>query len=156
MLGRTAEPFDLQFTEPDGTEVDGAFLIQVSNNPYVLGASPTTPNGAASTRGTLGVFAITAATGREAAARRGPLGARATRRSRHWHEFTGERFEIRSRSGTAYAGIDGEALELATPLDSGSTRGDSACSCLRRTSKLPSAAGTRRAHRRSVRDHRGP
>ena len=37
MLGRTEEPFDLQFTEPDGTEVDGAYLIQVSNNPYVLG-----------------------------------------------------------------------------------------------------------------------
>jgi hypothetical protein len=29
MLGRTQEPFDLQFTEPDGTEIDGAFLIQV-------------------------------------------------------------------------------------------------------------------------------
>ena len=39
MLGRTQEPFDLQFTEPDGVEVDGAFLIQVSNNPYVLGAT---------------------------------------------------------------------------------------------------------------------
>ena len=32
-----AEPFDLQFTHADGTEVDGAFLILVSNNPYVLG-----------------------------------------------------------------------------------------------------------------------
>ena len=39
MLGRTQRPFDLQFTEPDGTEVDGAFLIQVSNNAYVLGAT---------------------------------------------------------------------------------------------------------------------
>ncbi|MGO9853805.1 MAG: hypothetical protein ACLPYY_02015 [Acidimicrobiales bacterium] len=38
------------------------------------------------------------------------------RRSRHWHEFTTERFEIRSRSGKAFAGIDGEALELETPL----------------------------------------
>jgi diacylglycerol kinase family enzyme len=33
MLGSTAEPFDLQFATPDGTEVDGAFLIMVSNNP---------------------------------------------------------------------------------------------------------------------------
>jgi len=39
------------------------------------------------------------------------------RRSRHWHEFTAERFEVRSRSGKAYAGIDGEALELETPLE---------------------------------------
>ena len=39
LLGRTAEPFDLEFVMPDGTEVDGAFLIQVSNNPYVLRAS---------------------------------------------------------------------------------------------------------------------
>jgi Diacylglycerol kinase catalytic domain len=39
MLGRTEEPFDLQFTDPHGAEVEGAFLIQVSNNPYVLGAT---------------------------------------------------------------------------------------------------------------------
>ena len=39
MLGRTEQPFDLQFTQPDGVEVNGAFLIQVSNNPYVLGAT---------------------------------------------------------------------------------------------------------------------
>ena len=31
-------------------------------------------------------------------------------------QFTTEAFEVRSRSGTAFAGIDGEALELATPL----------------------------------------
>ena len=37
MLGRRAQPFDLQFTEPSGANVHGAFLIQVSNNPYVLG-----------------------------------------------------------------------------------------------------------------------
>ena len=39
MLARTAEPFDLQLTTPDGTEVAGPFLLMVSNNPYVLGAS---------------------------------------------------------------------------------------------------------------------
>ena len=39
LLGRQEEPFDLQFVTPDGTDVDGAFLIMVSNNPYVLGAS---------------------------------------------------------------------------------------------------------------------
>ena len=39
------------------------------------------------------------------------------RRSRYWHEFTAEHFEVRSQSGKAYAGIDGEALELSTPLE---------------------------------------
>lgn len=117
MLGRTQEPFDLQFTEPDGTVVDGAFLIQVSNNPYVLGATLDASQRRHLDTGTLGVVAITAATGTEAAAvvALSALGQR--RRSRHWHEFTTERFEVRSRSGRAYAGVDGEALELDTPLE---------------------------------------
>ena len=33
------------------------------------------------------------------------------------HQFTAETFEVRSRSGKAFAGIDGEALELDTPLE---------------------------------------
>ena len=37
-------------------------------------------------------------------------------RSRNWHEFTAETFEVRSRSGKAFAGVDGEALEMDTPL----------------------------------------
>ncbi len=116
MLGRTEEPFDLQFTEPDGTEVDGAFLIQVSNNRYVLGATFDASQRRRLDMGHLGVVAITASTGREAArvATLSAIGQR--RRSRHWHEFTSERFEVRSRSGKAFAGIDGEALELETPL----------------------------------------
>lgn len=117
MLGRAQEPFDLQFTEPDGTEVDGAYLIQVSNNPYVLGATLDASQRRRMDTGTLGVVAITATTGAEAAsvAAMSALGQR--RRSRHWHEFTAERFEVRSRSGRAYAGVDGEALELDTPLE---------------------------------------
>ena len=34
--GPGAEPFDLRFTGPDGSERTGAQIIQVSNNPYVL------------------------------------------------------------------------------------------------------------------------
>jgi len=116
MLGRTQEPFDLQFTEPDGTDVDGAFLIQVSNNPYVLGVTLDASQRRRLDTGTLGVVAITAATGREAAqvVTLSAIGQR--RRSQHWHEFATQRFEVRSRSGRAFAGIDGEALELETPL----------------------------------------
>jgi diacylglycerol kinase family enzyme len=117
MLGRTEEPFDLQFTEPGGAEVDGAFLVQVSNNPYVLGATLDASQRRRLDTGTLGVVAITAATGAEAASvvALSALGQR--RRSRHWHEFTVDRFEVRSRSGRAFAGIDGEALELDTPIE---------------------------------------
>ena len=116
MLGKTREPFDLQFTEPDGTEVDGPFLIQVSNNPYVLGATLDASQRRQLDTGSLGVVAITASTGAEAAkvVTLSALGQR--RRSRNWHEFTTERFEVRARSGRAFVGIDGEAMELETPL----------------------------------------
>ena len=117
MLGRTQSPFDLQFTEPGGIEVDGAFLIQVSNNPYVLGATLDASQRRRLDTGTLGVVAISARSGSEAAQvfALSALGQR--RRSRYWHEFTATSFEVRSRSGKAYAGIDGEALELSTPLE---------------------------------------
>ena len=116
MLGSQEAPFDLQFTEPDGAEVEGSFLIQVSNNPYVLGATLDMAQRRRLDAGTLGVVAVTAATGAEAASvvAMSALGQR--RRSRHWHEFTCHEFEVRSQSGTAAAGVDGEALVLDTPL----------------------------------------
>jgi diacylglycerol kinase family enzyme len=117
MLGRTQEPFDLQFTEPPGVQVDSAFLIQVSNNPYVMGATLDASQRRRLDTGTLGVVAISARSGSEAARvfALSALGQR--RRSRYWHEFTAPHFEVRSRSGKAYAGVDGEALELSTPLE---------------------------------------
>jgi len=117
MLGRTREPFDLQFTDPAGGVVDGSFLIQVSNNPYVLGATLDASQRRRLDTGKLGVVAISARTGAEAAEvfTLSALGQR--RRSRHWHEFTTGRFDVRSRSGRAFAGVDGEALELDTPLE---------------------------------------
>jgi diacylglycerol kinase family enzyme len=116
MLGRQAEPFDLQFRTPDGEEVDGAIVVMVSNNRYVLGATPDNAQRRHLDRGELGVFAVTTSTG-SAAARlfaASALGQR--RRSAFWKEFAATEFEVRSRSGTAFAGIDGEALELPTPL----------------------------------------
>jgi diacylglycerol kinase family enzyme len=116
LLGKTQQPFDLQFLTPDGSEVDGPFLVMVSNNPYVLAASPSTSQRLQLDTGVLGVFAVTAATGAQAAevvtlalAGQGP-------RSGHSFEFSCETLEIRSRSGTAYAGVDGEALEMETPM----------------------------------------
>ena len=116
MLGETTEPFDLSFVTPDGTEVDGSFLIMVSNDPYVLAASPSTSQRLRLDTGRLGVFAVSAATGAQAAEVVTLALAGEGGRSRHAFEFSCEGFEIRSRSGTAYAGIDGEALELETPM----------------------------------------
>jgi diacylglycerol kinase family enzyme len=116
MLGDAKEPFDLSFVTPDGLEVDGSFLVMVSNDPYVLAASPSTSQRLRLDTGQLGVFAVTAATGAQAAEVVTLALAGQGGRSRHAFEFTCETFEITSRSGAAYAGIDGEALELETPL----------------------------------------
>lgn len=116
MLGEHQEHFDLQFATPDGREVEGAFLVMVSNNPYVLGPSLDVSQRRRLDTGHLGVFAVSASTGGQAAelvtlalAGRGSASGVAT-------DFECDTFEVRSRSGKAYAGIDGEALELATPL----------------------------------------
>jgi diacylglycerol kinase family enzyme len=116
LLGEAAEPFDLSFVTPDGTEVDGSFLVMVSNDPYVLAASPSTSQRLRLDTGRLGVFAVTAATGAQAAEVVTLALAGQGGRSGHAFEFSSERFEITSRSGRAYAGIDGEALELDTPM----------------------------------------
>jgi diacylglycerol kinase family enzyme len=116
LLGRQAEPFDLQFTGPDGTEVDGAFLVQVSNNPYVIGASFDSAQRRRLDTGELGVVAITARTGADAASLMALSAVGQRRRSQNWHEFTADTFEVRSRSGTIAAGVDGEALVLDAPL----------------------------------------
>ncbi len=117
MLGSRAEPFDLQFTTPDGEQVDDSFSIMVSNNPYVLGPSLDVSQRRRMDSGLLGVFAVNATSGSEAAAAvtRSALGLGS--RDPHLHQFTAASFEVRSRGGKAYAGIDGEALELETPLE---------------------------------------
>ena len=116
LLGDAQEPFDLQFETPDGTEVEGSFLAMVSNNPYVLAASPSTSQRLRLDTGQLGVFAVTAATGAQAAEVITLALAGQASHSGHAFEFSCETFEIKSRSGSAYAGVDGEALELETPM----------------------------------------
>ena len=116
LLGERQEPFDLQFVAPDGTDVDGSFLIMVSNNPYVLGPSLDVSQRLRMDTGRLGVFAVSARTGAQAAQVITLALAGRGAKSGHAFEFDCDSFEVRSRSGKAYAGIDGEALELETPL----------------------------------------
>ena len=116
LLGRQDQPFDLQFTTPDGTEVDGAFLIMISNNPYILGPAFDVSQRRRLDSGQLGVLRGERhdryAGGQGVCA--GPGGSCGIERPRLWFSCT--EFEVRSRSGSIYAGIDGEALELASPL----------------------------------------
>lgn len=115
-LGRTGETFDLQYLEPDGRELDDAFLIMVSNNPYVLEIDLDAAQRRQLDTGRLGVFAVSTRT-RSQAARLVALSALGLRHlSRTWSEFDAPAFEVRSQSGSALLGVDGEALESATPL----------------------------------------
>jgi diacylglycerol kinase family enzyme len=116
LLGRQGEPFDLQFTTPDGTEVDGAFLLMVSNNPYVLGPSLDLSQRRRLDSGRLGVFAVSARSGAAAAdaVAHALLGNEAG--SGHVYRFTTDELEVRSRSGAVAAGVDGESVDLPTPL----------------------------------------
>lgn len=116
LLGQREEPFDLQFVTPDGVEVDGCFLIMVSNNPYVLGPTLDVSQRRRLDSGRLGVFAVSARRGAQAAEVVTLALAGKSSVSGSVHEFECDTFEVRSRSGKAYAGIDGEALELETPL----------------------------------------
>ncbi len=117
LLGRQQEPFDLQFEAPGGVEVDGAFLILVSNNPYVLGPRLDVSQRRSLTTGKLGVFAVNARTGKEAATLLAREGLGVGQRDPHVHQFETDHFQVRSRSGRANAGVDGEALDLPTPLE---------------------------------------
>ena len=115
-MGNTEAPFDLQFTTPDGAEIDGAFVIQVSNNPYALDSSLDAGQRRRIDTGELGVIALTGATGKDAAGLLAlAIGQR--NRSRELARVHCRDFEVRSRSGTAFAGVDGEALEMTTPME---------------------------------------
>jgi len=116
LLGRQAEPFDLQFTGPRGEDVDGAFLIQVSNNPYVIGASLDSAQRRRLDSGELGIVALSGRTGTDAAKLVTLSAVGLRRRSSLWHEFTATTFVVESRSGSIAAGVDGEALLLDAPL----------------------------------------
>jgi diacylglycerol kinase family enzyme len=116
LLGRQAETFDLQYTTPDGTEVDGAFVIMVSNNRYVLGAKRDVAQRRRLDAGQLGIFALSPRTGGQAARLMTMSMLGLPDYSKYWWEFHAPDFEVRSRSGSAYMGVDGEALEAETPL----------------------------------------
>ncbi len=116
LLGRQAETFDLQYSTPDGKDVDGAFVIMVSNNSYVLGAKRDVAQRRRLDGGELGVFALSPRTGTQAARLMTMAMLGLPDSSKYWWEFHATDFEVQSRSGSAYMGVDGEALQADTPL----------------------------------------
>ncbi len=116
LLGHQGEGFDLQYSTPDGLDIKDAFLIMVSNNQYVLGMKRDVAQRRQMDAGVLGVFAVSTRTAAQAAhlLTMSAIGLRKT--SPHWHEFTAAEFEVRSHSGSAFVGVDGEALQASTPL----------------------------------------
>jgi diacylglycerol kinase family enzyme len=99
LLGPRAEPFDLRFTDAEGSEHVGAQLLLVSNNRYEL--DPLRAQGARGRidKGTLGVVAVHLA----------PPPSR-----RVWEWATPE-FQV-SSGGPVDVGLDGEAVTLGPPL----------------------------------------
>jgi diacylglycerol kinase family enzyme len=114
LLGRDAEPIDLEFAAADGSSCDDAALVLVSNNPYEL-----THLAGAGTReridsGTLGIVAARV---------RGTQVARLVElelvgqagRFPGLLSWAAREFEVRS-GGPVEVGLDGEALVLDPPL----------------------------------------
>jgi diacylglycerol kinase family enzyme len=115
MLGPGAEPLDLRFTRPDGTEVSAAHLILVSNDRYEL----SQPEGFGSRRsiedGMLGIVAATFRNSNELARFVQMYATGRGHRFPSWLEWTDSRFEVRS-GGPVEVGIDGEAAVLEPPI----------------------------------------
>ena len=115
LLGPGGEPTDLGWTGPDGVHHESAHLIQVSNNRYSLRAGAGSGTRDRLDDGELGILAVevsgTAAAVELAAlvALRRPDGARAL------EAWTAPTFEVTSGAPIA-AGVDGEALQLDSPL----------------------------------------
>jgi diacylglycerol kinase family enzyme len=114
LLGRDAEPIDLEFTAADGSDCGDAAIVLVSNNPYEL-----THLAGAGTReridsGTLGIVAARVRGAEVARLVELELVGQA-RRFPGLLSWTAREFEVRSREPVE-VGLDGEALVLDPPL----------------------------------------
>ena len=116
LLGPNAEPFDLHFTGPDGSRRDGAQIIQVSNNPYVLSSLAGFGSRARLDTGHLGIAAAEIHGATDIAAFVAAESAGQLERAGGWTEWTAPTFTVDS-GGPVEAGVDGEALLLDPPLD---------------------------------------
>jgi diacylglycerol kinase family enzyme len=115
LLGPNAPPLDLRFTTPDGTDVDNAQIIMVSNDPYNLHRLTGLGTRERIDLGVLGIVAARIANASEFAQFVALEAAGRPQRFSGWIEWTAQRFEVDS-SGPVDVGLDGEPLTLTPPL----------------------------------------
>jgi diacylglycerol kinase family enzyme len=122
LLGPNAAPLDLRFTTPDGTDVDNAQIIMVSNDPYDLHRLTGLGTRERIDRGVLGIVAARITDAAEFARFVALEAAGHPQRFSGWIEWTAQHFEVDS-SGPVDVGLDGEALTLMPPLVFGTKPG---------------------------------
>jgi diacylglycerol kinase family enzyme len=115
LVGPDAEPFDLHFVGPDGTEHDRARIIQISNNPYRLTSLAGFGSRARLDTGELGVAAADLRGAGDITAFLAAQWLRRLDRFRGWTRWTTAALTIESREPIE-AGVDGEALVFDPPL----------------------------------------
>ncbi|HZJ26568.1 MAG TPA: diacylglycerol kinase family protein [Acidimicrobiia bacterium] len=115
LLGADYEPFDLEFEGPTGSSRDSADLILVSNNVYDLDRIAGFGTRARLDAGVLGIVAVEVRSSADLAELVALQTTGGVSRARGWRQWTATSFEVRSSEPIA-AGVDGEALVLASPL----------------------------------------
>lgn len=114
MLGPGSEPFDLRFTTADGEAQRGAHVIQVSNGPY--GVTPTTLTSRPRLdSGELGIFALVVPDAASATRAAAALVSGKPELYPGYRSWSAPAFEVTSGAPIA-VGLDGEALEMESPL----------------------------------------
>jgi diacylglycerol kinase family enzyme len=109
---------DVRFTSPDGVAYETAQVLLVSNNPYQgLGSLDGAGRRVSLTGGVLGVLVV-AATDTDQLARATQQAAlgRSVEKIDGFDQWTAPELRIESSSSQVLAGVDGEAIELPSPL----------------------------------------
>lgn len=115
LVGPDAAPFDLHLDGPEG-RLDGPQLVQISNNAYRFDSLSAFGTRARLDEGQLGVVAASVTSAADVADLVRVAATGSPDRFPGWHHWSVPRLEVWSEGGEIEAGVDGEALVLASPL----------------------------------------
>ncbi len=113
LVGSQSEPFDLDFAGPDGGAVDNCWMLLVSNNVYTFDSLIELGSRNRLDAGKLGIAAL----GTEGSGDVVAMVMLGPRRARAWSEWEAREFKVSSQDETVAAGVDGESVELSTPIE---------------------------------------